>query len=222
MKLRNRYLVFSSKRYSFLRLLLAIIIASSFYISNLTGYLWLYGVSFILLLIVVATMNFLYSYVVISDIGIKLCYGLWKTYEIRWEDIQYCGVFSLAVLGAWRDEEQEEYIYFSKKPVPYSQLHRSNTIPPQSGDFVYFVKHDSVLLTIKEMWHDKKANKLCTESYSELNSDQTRKHRITFFVVALCLSCAICVIAYMLSLDWRWIAGAFLCILGLFEAINVI
>ena len=79
MKLRNRYLVFSSKRYSILRLLLAIIIASSFYISNLTGYLWLYGVSFILLLIVVATMNFLYSYVVISDIGIKLCYGLWKT-----------------------------------------------------------------------------------------------------------------------------------------------
>ena len=221
MKLRNRYLAFSSKRYRYLRFLLAIVVAASFYVSALPGYLWLYCASFALLLILVAAMSFLYSYIAFSDVGIKLRYGLWKTYEIEWEDVLCCGTFFLPEVGTGRNGKKEEYIYFSKKPVSYSRLCTSNTIPPQSNNFVYFIKQDSILSAIQGLWHDKKANMLCAETGMEPNHEHKGNHRTAVFAAAFGLTCAVCAIAYVLSLDGRWIVAAGLCVFGLFEVINV-
>lgn len=221
MKLRNRYLAFSSKQYRYLRLLLAIVVAASFYVSALTGYLWLYCASFVLLMILVAAMSFLYSYVAFSDVGIKLRYGLWKTYEIEWEDVLCCGTFFLPGVGTGRNGEKEEYIYFSKKPISYSRLCTSDTIPPQSNNFIYFIKQDSILSAIQELWHDKKANMLFAEPDTESDNVHKGNHRAAVFAAALGLTCAVCAIAYVLSLDGRWIVAAGLCIFGLFETINV-
>lgn len=214
---KNRFRVFSTKTHSYLRILLAIIVALNFYISSQLDYLWLYCISFVLLIIVTITMSFLYSYVTLSSRGIRLRYGILKTYEIRWEEVQCCGTFSIKILGA---EQKEEYIYFSKKPVSYSRLVASNTLPPQSNEFIFLAKQNSILPSINELWHDGKAKNLCTNFCVEHNPKYKWKQKFSI-LSTLSLSCLVCIIAYILSQDQRWVIAAVLSIFAISEAINV-
>lgn len=145
--MRNRFLVFHSITHSYLRCMLMLLTLFYFYLSSQLGYIWLYAISFIFLIIVVITMSFLCSYITISDSGIKLQYGFWRCYELRWEDILCCGTFSLKILGAVREEE---YIYFSKKPVSYRNLVTSKILPAQSNEFIFLSKQNKAFISIKK------------------------------------------------------------------------
>lgn len=215
---KNRFRVFSTKTHSYLRILLAIIVALNFYISSQLDYLWLYCISVVLLIIVAITMTFLYSYVTLSSRGIKLRYGILKTYEIRWEEVQCCGTFSLKILGA---EQKEEYIYFSKKPVSYSRLVASNTLPSQSHEFIFIAKQNRILSSINELWHDAKAKNLCTNLCVEHDPKYKRRKTTPFRPIALCFSCLVCIIAYLLSQDQRWVVAVVLSFFAMYEAVNV-
>lgn len=147
--MHNKFLVFRSKTHSYLRCSLILLTPFFFYLSNELGYVWLYAVSIIFLLIVVLTLTFLYAYVTISDSGIKLRYGLFRCYNLRWEEILCCGSFSLKIMGAMHDES---YIYFSKKPVSYRNLISSAILPAQSNDFIFLTKQNKALVLIKEYY----------------------------------------------------------------------
>lgn len=215
---KNRFRVFSTKTHSYLRILLAIIVALNFYISSQLDYLWLYCISFVLLIIVTITMSFLYSYVTLSSRGIRLRYGILKTYEIRWEEVQCCGTFSLKILGA---EQKEEYIYFSKKPISYSRLVASNTLPSQSHEFIFMAKQNRILSSIIELWHDAKVKNLCTNFVVEHDYKYKWRQTSPFMPIALCLSCLVCIIAYLLSHDQRWVVAVVLSFFAMYEAVNV-
>lgn len=92
-------------------------------------------------------MSFLYSYITFSDSGLKLQYGFWKCYKLRWEDVLCCGIFSLKISGAVREEE---YIYFSNKPVSYRNLVTSKILPAQSNEFIFLSKQHKALISIKK------------------------------------------------------------------------
>ena len=92
-------------------------------------------------------MSFLCSYITITDSGIKLQYGFWRCYELRWEDILCCGTFSLKILGA---VQEEEYCYFSKTPVSYRNLVANPILPAQSNDFIFLSKQNKALISIKK------------------------------------------------------------------------
>lgn len=157
MCMRDRYLVFATKTHRYLRTLFIVLVVFNFYLSSQLGYIWLYSVSWIFLVIAAISMSFLCSCVTFSSNGIKLRYGFWTTYELRWEEVQCCGSFSLKILGA---AQKEEYIYFSKKQVSYSQLVTSNTLPPQSNQFIYLSRQNGVLLSVQRWWDDGKGQNL--------------------------------------------------------------
>ena len=145
--MRNRFFVFQGITHSYLRCSLMSLVLFIFYLSSQLDYIWLYAISVIFLIIAVITMSFLCSYITISDSGIKLQYGFWRCYEQRWEDILCCGTFSLKILGA---VQEEEYFYFSKKPVSYRNLVTSPILPAQSNDFIFLSKQDKALISIKK------------------------------------------------------------------------
>lgn len=147
--MQNKFLVFHSKTHSYLRCSLMLLTLFDFYLSSQLGYIWLYAISVIFLIIVVCTLFFLYSYVTISDSGIRLQYGLFRCYKLRWEETLCCGSFSLKTMGAIHDES---YIYFSKKPVSCCNLISSAMLPPQSNDFIFFTMQNKALVLIKEYY----------------------------------------------------------------------
>ena len=152
--MKDKVLVYQNMTCRYLRCVLAASTLFMFYLSGLLGYIWLYAISTIFLIIVVIMMSLLYSYVAISDRGIELHYGFWKSYELKWEDVHCCGTFSLKILGA---VQKEEYIYFSRKPVTYYNLVNSVTLPAQSKDFLFFSKQNKALASIKN--HIQKSKK---------------------------------------------------------------
>ena len=147
--MQNKFLVFQSKTHSYLRCSLILLTLFNFYLSSQLGYIWLYAVSIIFLIIVVFAMAFLYSYVIVSDDGLKLQYGARKCYNLRWEEILCSGSFSLKILGAMHDES---YIYFSKKPISYRNLISSPILPTQSNEFIFLTKQNKALVLIKEYY----------------------------------------------------------------------
>ena len=147
--MHNKFLVFHSKTHSYLRCSLILLTLFFFYLSYELGYIWLYAVSIVFLLIVVLTLSFLYSYVTISDGGIKLRYGLFRCYNLRWEEILCCGSFSLKIIGAMHDES---YIYFSKKPILDRKLISIPILPAQSNDLIFLTKQNKALVLIKEFY----------------------------------------------------------------------
>ena len=147
--MQNKFLVFQSKTHSYLRCSLILLMLFNFYLSNLLGYIWLYVMSILFLIIIVLALFFLYSYVTVSDSGIKLQYGILRCYNMRWEEILCSGSFSLKIMGAMHDES---YIYFSKKPVSYRNLISSAILPAQSNDFIFLTKQDKALALIKEYY----------------------------------------------------------------------
>lgn len=145
--MRNRFFVFRSITHSYLRCSLIFLTLFIFHLSGRLGFSWLYVISVIFLIIVVMIMSFLYSYITVSDSGIKLQYGFWRRYELRWEEVLCCGTFSLKILGAVREEK---YIYFSQKPVSYHSLVTSPILPAQSNEFIFLSMQNNALDSIQK------------------------------------------------------------------------
>lgn len=145
--MQNRFLVFKSKTHQFLRGCLMFLTFFLFYLSCQLGYVWLYGVSVLFLIIVLISLSFLYAFITVTDRGLSLQYGFWKNYQLNWEDILCCGVFSLKISGAVK---QEDYIYFSKTPIEYHSLITGNTLPAPSSTFLYLTKQKTFLITLEK------------------------------------------------------------------------
>lgn len=214
MHTKKRFLAYSNKTHSTLRILLVILVAVLFYIAWEVDFLFLYGAAFVVLIIAAITMSFQYSYVTLSDRGIALKYGSLKTYEIRWEEVQCCGTFSIRILGA---EQKEEYIYFSKKPVQYSRLVTGNTLPRQSPDFIFMALQDNILSAVNELWNNTKAKNLVSKNCADHVFEDQRRRISPFWPMAICL---VCIVAYLLSRDPRWVVVSVLSVFAQFEMVK--
>lgn len=143
----KRFLVFQSKTHRYLRCTVIALTFFLFALSYRLGFTWLYAVSVLFFLIAVLFLGLLYAYVTVSSSGIRLQYGFFRRYSLQWEEILCCGTFSLRILGA---EREEEYIYFSKRPVSYPSLVAGKTLPAQSDTFLFMTKQNKVLPLIKQ------------------------------------------------------------------------
>lgn len=202
MNTANRYLVFYTTTHSCLRVFLTLLMLFSFYLSILLGYLWLYCISFALLIIIIYFLSVLYSHVSFSNQGIKLRYGLCKAYEMGWEEVVCCGTFSLTILGASREEE---YIYFSKKPISHFRLELDKTLPPQSDDFIFLSKQKNAIVSVGRFWNSTKVKNLCLSKYREDNMQNNILAHSDLLYYILAILCLLCVISYALSKDERWL-----------------
>ena len=157
MDLSNRYPVYSAKSSRCLRWMLILLVLVCFYVSAVTGFVWLYGVSAVLLVIAGYFFSLLCSTVSFSEEGIRLRYGFFRTYTMSWEDVLCRGSFTVTILGA---SGKEEYLYFSKKPVSYSRLVSSRTLPTPSGDFLFLGKQEKAVESVNHFWKNPKARHL--------------------------------------------------------------
>lgn len=143
----NRFLVFQSKTHSYLCCTLIILTLFIGYLSYQLDYVWMYAVSILFSIIVALTLSFLYAHITVSDHGIQLWYGFFLRYRLPWEDILCCGTFSFKIPGS---QWEEEYIYFSKKPVSYRSLVTGRTLPAQSDTFLFMTKQNNALIQIRQ------------------------------------------------------------------------
>ena len=154
MNLSDRYPVYSANSSRCLRWMLILLVLVCFYISAVTGFVWLYGVSVVLLGIAGYFFSPLCSSVSFSEEGIRLRYGFFRVYTMKWEDVLCCGTFAVTILGA---SGKEEFLYFSKKAVPYSKLVTGRTLPAPSGDFVFLGKQEKAIKSVHQFWKNTKA-----------------------------------------------------------------
>lgn len=157
MDMTNKYPVYSANSSRCLRWMLIILVLICFYVSALTGFVWLYCISAILLVIAGYFLSLLYSTVSFSDEGIRLRYGFFRVYTMKWEDVLCCGSFTISILGA---SEKEEYLYFSKKPVSPPRLAAGRTLPAPSGDFLFLGKQEKAVQAVNCFWNSTKTRQL--------------------------------------------------------------
>ena len=157
MNLSDRYPVYSANSSRCLRWMLIILVLICFYVSALTGFVWLYCISAILLVIAGYFLSLLCSTVSFSDEGIRLRYGFFRVYAMKWEDVLCCGSFTISILGA---SGKEEYLYFSKKPVSPSRLAAGRTLPAPSGDLLFLGKQEKAIQAVNCFWNSTKARQL--------------------------------------------------------------
>lgn len=157
MNLSDRYPVYSANSSRCLRWMLILLVLVCFYVSALTGFVWLYGVSAVLLVIAGSFFSLLCSTVSFSEEGIRLRYGFFRVYAMKWEDVLCCGSFTVTVLGA---SGKEEYLYFSKSSVSPSRLAAGRTLPTPSGDFLFLGKQEKAIESVNHFWKNAKARYL--------------------------------------------------------------
>ena len=157
MDMTNKYLVYSANSSRCLRWMLIILVLICFYVSALTGFVWMYGVCAVLLGIAGYFFSLLCSTVSFSEAGIRLRYGLFRVYTMKWEDVLCCGTFAVTILGA---SGKEEYLYFSKRCVSPSRLAAGRTLPAPSGDFLFWGKQEKAIESVHRFWNSTKARQL--------------------------------------------------------------
>ena len=157
MDMTNKYLVYSANSSRCLRWMLIILVLICFYVSALTGFVWMYCISAILLVIAGYFFSLLCSTVSFSDEGIRLRYGFFRVYAMKWEDVLCCGSFCLTILGA---SGKEEYLYFSKRCVSPSRLAATRTLPAPSGDFLFLGKQEKAIESVHQFWKSTKTRQL--------------------------------------------------------------
>lgn len=143
----NRFLVFQSKTHSYLRCILIILTIFIGYLSWQVGYVWMYAVSILFSIIATIFLFFLYAHITVSNSGIELWYGFFRRYRLQWKDVLCCGTFSFKIPGS---QQEEEYLYFSQKPVSYRSLVTSKTLPTQSDTFLFMTKQNKALILIRQ------------------------------------------------------------------------
>lgn len=126
MDLSDRYPVYSANSSRCLWWMLILLVLVCFYISAETGFVWMYGVSVVLLGIAGYFFSLLCSTVSFSEEGIRLRYGFFRVYTMEWKDVLCCGTFAVTILGA---SGKEEFLYFSKKPCRIPSLSQAEPFP---------------------------------------------------------------------------------------------
>ena len=119
MDLSDRYPVYSANSSRCLRWMLILLVLVCFYISALTGFVWLYGVSVVLLGIAGYFFSLLCSTVSFSEEGIRLRYGFFRVYTMKWEDVLCCGTF-----GCLR--ERRIPVFLKKSCAVFQACHRQD------------------------------------------------------------------------------------------------
>ena len=157
MNLSDRYPVYSANSSRCLRWMLFILVLICFYVSALTGFVWMYCISAILLVIAGYFLSLFCSTVSFSDEGIRLRYGFFRVYAMKWEDVLCCGTFAVTILGA---SGKEEYLYFSKRCVSPSRLAATRTLPAPSGDFLFLGKQEKAIESVHQFWKSTKTRQL--------------------------------------------------------------
>lgn len=152
MKVKNKYKVYGSKEHDYLRFSLIVFPLFCFYLAIEIQFLWLYTVACIVLIMDCLILSYINAKVILTEQGLFLRFGLFKSYQLKWDEIVCCGVFSPRIIGSY---STVKYVFFSRKTINPKQLSAHNTLPKHSSDFLFFYYDRNAVALVNQLWDNK-------------------------------------------------------------------
>lgn len=151
--MKMKYPVYAAFEHGYLRFALCFIPCFCLYLAYATGFGFLYMVAVITVFIAVPVILALSASVTFLKEGIIARIGFYRKISMNWDNICYCGIFSIRILGA---VHSQRYIYFSREPICIKDLEKSQVLPKETKDFVFLSYNKKVCETVRQLWSSDK------------------------------------------------------------------